>query len=223
MYSPLTNFYQSKLRRHINERLYGTPVTEVQIGDKTYVAIAKTKAFFGKTYQRYQILGVEQVSLEMLQAVRSHLKKTFPDGIFFQLGIIDPLALFALGADIDPLAIKNQREGIASDMQKIGYHKSFRENMPLATVYYDLEQDDITANRSKSAKAHLRKGQRAEFEFGTVQPGEEEEFYQARLAVSGHKGFSIIRPDAYKALLAYLREHQKGDAFVIRKDGHMVS
>lgn len=105
--------------------------------------------------------------------------------------------------------------------QETGLIKSFRENMPLATIIIDTSKDNETLLKemNSGAKQHVRKSLWQDVIFETASPSDYNTFYEERRKVSGFKGFNIIPKDIYIRLMDYLTENKCGNIYLAKKDG----
>ena len=141
----IMNFYQSQLRRYINENIYKKPIFEFELFGKKYWWIEKQHKKFWIPFYWFQILGIkipQNISDKEIFSEIKKIKQSFSkwNHIFFQLWIINQL---------DEPFFEN-RKTTQQYLHQFGLYPSIKENMPLATIEVDLTKPEETLYSSFS-------------------------------------------------------------------------
>lgn len=166
---------------------------------------------------------------EELKRIKATFKKAYWD-IFFQFWVTDLLDQYSVKMLDDEWfsdIIKNKRlENEKLIVNNLWLLPSFRENMPLATVSFDLSlrEEDLRKSISKSARNHINKAKSRGLSFGLIEKDDEWlEFYDIWYQTAKVKWFHIIDQKLFLALKAYIISNRCWNLFLARKDWKIVS
>lgn len=232
----MENFYQSDIWKNICKDVMNKPIFEISFIWKNYFWVIKEKLFLWINYKWYQIMWIElwekKQDFEYINQELSKLKRDFNVkfwDIFFQLWFNDLI----YENDINNLkewdilkSIRKIREQEEKFMHsKFWLRKSFRENMPLASIVYDLtiDKDNIYSQMSKSAHQHIKKWVSKWLYFELACEKDRYDFYEIWKQTSIDKKFNIISIDTYIKLKNYLLEKNYWKLFLVKKDWQIVS
>ena len=226
----MSNFFQSAIRKDIKTIVYNESHFMISLFDKEYFWLIKKKNIWPIWLSWYQVMGLE-VPTHNPQRIAQEVQKIQRDygntrkNIFFQRWITNEILRFynishrswefAPGMRTTRLRLEERLE------QETGLIKSFRENMPLATIIIDTSKDNETLLKemNSGAKQHVRKSLNQDVIFETASPEDYNTFYEERHKVSGFKWFNIIPKDIYIRLMNYLTENKCGNIYLAKKDG----
>lgn len=132
------NFYQSPLRKEINDVVYKKPTVYAQFFWVDYQGIVWEKKTFGIKFRWIQFLGVHGLSdweKEWLKGILVEIHKKYKP-IFIQLGFTDIVENIScenvengiIIENIVPKRIANQKK-----LEKMGFARSPKENLPPST------------------------------------------------------------------------------------------
>lgn len=229
----MSSFYQSEVRKTIQETIYQKPVFTIELFGKTYFGTIKTKKIIGITFNRYQILGInipedkEAIQKEISKIQNQFWKKN--KNIFFQRWITNEIVSFDIKDFVCQEFANDLREGrcFLRTLMKKKYSllHAFRENMPESWIVYDLSKTDeeLLREMNKASNLRTKKGIKQDIWFGEAEENEFEEFYKKRWKTADKKGFNIIPQNEYKKLIAYLKNKNKGNLFVTRQNGEILA
>ncbi len=227
------NLYQSHMWKDIQYKVYGKPSMEVSLFGRTYTATIKCKKLpFGLSVQWVQILGVDIPSdKKYVREELAKLKKQFSpwNTMFVQLWLINEIISF------DNYLHKS--ESFEGDMRRMrlstqnymemvyGIRPSFRENMPLSNIIYDVTKTDeeLIAEMNKWCKERIKKALKQDIHFASATPEQYDYFYDQWVALSDDKGFTVIPKQDYYDLIKYLRDNNAGQLFIAEKDWELVA
>jgi len=227
------NFYQSKLRRDIQEIVYQKPVFTVDLFGKEYFGTIKTKKIWPIKTQRYQVMWVVLPDdKEFVCKEIKKLKHKFSDkktNIFFQLWLINEIISFE--------NVSHRSESFKDDMKQMRlnirhylchtYHlkNSFRENMPQSNILIDLSKTDeqLMDEMNSGCKDRIKKAIKKWIEFGMATPDQYKLFYDKWIETSSDKWFNIIPYDQYEKLIRYITQNSRWNLFVTNIWWELVS
>lgn len=231
------NFYQSDIWKNINKYILKKPVFEIEFLWKNYFWTIKEKDKLMLKLRWFQVTGIDlwpdrENNIELLQKEFEKIKKEFKTSysdILFQFWLVNEIARYTM----EELADKNFEKSIYE--KRLSYETfmkknfwllpSFRENMPEATIYFDLwiGEEKLYNNISKSARAHIRKAQSRDLYFEFAQEPDREDFYNIWYQTAWDKGFNIISKNIFLLLKEYLLENKSWNLFLAKKDGKIIS
>ena len=230
------NFYQSDLRRTINQHIYKKPIFEHTILWKKYFGITKTQKRFGKSFSWYMIHGIEGVDFEDTSAINemlAHIKRDFGSrsgDIFFQFWFLDVLktdVTAALKSD-DALVVQYNDERDVLEKKMLDEYKllpSWREHMPDTTNIIDISQwiQETRKWYSKSCKRYINKAKKENLEFEIAEKKDWKKFREIWYTMAYDKGFSILPWETFEQLMIYLTDEDHGRLMVAKKGSKIVS
>jgi len=215
------NFYQSKIWRYINEKIYKKPVFELELFWKKYWWIEKKHKKCGIYFSWFQLLWVkfpsnfDEETVEELKKVKSIFAKW--NNIFFQFGFINQL---------DEPFFENRKKIEKILFKKYALYPSIRENMPLATIEINLTkpEKDLYKDFSKTAKRYVNKCKKIWLIFTKASESDIGNFYKIWADVAKFKWFHIYDYRTYKDLLDFLDETDKWGLYIIKdKDNNIYA
>lgn len=234
----MDNFYQSTIWRTINTSIFQKPVFEINLFWSKYFWTIKTKKRFWFTAHWYQVMWIESwfPSEHSFSSLKDSLYNIGRDywndfwNIMFQFWFVDELQRFPvsnLKSDEFINTIKHQRETNNDYMNRtFGLCTSFRENMPLSTIIFDLSlwYDNLFQSMSKSARAHINKWNTRNLVFTLARNNQErDEFYQIWHETSTDKGFNIFSKSSFDSLRNFLNPKSTGNLFLAKLNWQIVS
>lgn len=230
------NFYQSDLRKYINQNIYQKPLFELPFLWKQYFGIVKEQKKLGRSFRWFMVHGMERWDmLYFNQEIKKELVRVQRDfwkswgDIFFQFGIIDILSNNKTKRVKDEKVVeelKKRRLYQRSNMrERYDMKPSFREHMPDATLLLDLKlwALGMKADFSKSCKRFLNKAKKAGLEFELALEKEWKYFWRIWYTMAYDKGFSILPENDFLALMRYVVDTRQGNLFVVKQKGKIVS
>ena len=214
------NFYQSDIRKHINQKIYKKPIFEIEIFWKKYWWIRKDHKKLWVNLSWFQVLWIslpEKISDNDLMKELKNIKKQFKSfkNIFFQLGFINEFSQ----------PYYENRKKTQEYLEKFNLKPSLKENMPLATVIIDLTlpEEEIYKNFSKSAKRNIKKAIKNNLIFITANKNDIDEFYNLWSSTAKLKWFNIYSKNTYIQLIEFLRENNCWDLYLAKKDNTIIA
>ncbi len=231
------NFYQSKVWECVNRDIYKKPTFEVYFLWKRYFWTEKVSSKLWMSFRWYQVLWIElwdnrknniwEINND-IDKIKRDFNKWFGD-MFFQLWIVDNIDKF----DIIKLSdwdfvndVKNKRlENDEYIRSYLWLKTSFRENMPLATLYFDLNKTEqqIWEEMSKSGRAHIKKWKTRWLEFWLADYHDWDFFYDIWHQTSYDKWFNIIEKETFFQLRDFIIDNNCWNLFLVKKDWVIVS
>jgi hypothetical protein len=230
----MTTFYQSTLRRSINETVYKKPVFELSLWGTTYWWTTKQLRIAGQEVRWSMIHGVQLPTLDTfaeqfqhdLQAYRRDHRKG--RDLFLQIGVDMPAASYPTQQ------AETHREPTLQAMQFVDrdflswydLRPTCREHMPHATIMLSTEGTMEERKRacSDSGKRMINKGQKAGLTFELLTTEKERRgFWHMWYAMSYDKWFAVISEDHFVSLMEMLTSTKQGRLFVAKKDDAVVS
>lgn len=227
------NFYQSALRRQINELVYQKETFEEELFGTTYFGIIKRKKFWPISLQRYQILGVQvpdDVTLiqQEVKRIQNKYGKKFWN-ILFQRWITNQMVSFEnishrssqFREDVREMRLWI-RDWLTSQTDlKIW----LRENMPEANIVYEITKTDeqLLSEMNSGCKERVKSSLKKWAIFRVAEPREYEQFYKDWLRLAGAKWFNIIDYTTYRKLVDYITDNKCGNVFVAKTDGELLA
>jgi len=231
------SFYQSDLRRTINQDIYKKPTFETTIAGKEYFGIVKSQRRLGKTLNRYMIHGIQWITLEkdnkeLLETVK-HIRRDFGatrGDIFFQIGFLDEKdhlwTTELKGDDKKSGALRKDKEKLDAMMRdQYEMLPSWREHMPDTTVKIPLDGwiQEIRRGYSKSGKRYINKAKKEDLHFEISTKRDRKRFRETRYTMSYDKGFAITPKEQFLDLMEYLTENDLWWLMLAKKWGTLVS
>ncbi len=228
------NFFQSKLWKQINEKVYDKTTFQHKLFNQNYFGIIKEKNKFGLSLRWYQILWVTiPESPEKVQNTIQTLKRDLDNSmwdIFLQLGITN-----LLHPNFDTFKYKNKefcnkmkkkRKNKEQQLKtKYNLQKSFKENMSLATIKIDLTQNktDIMDSYKSSTRTSIRKWSKEWLIFQKAKNKQRDDFYDLWSKIADAKWFSIPTQKQYFNLKNYLIKENKWQLYLTTKNNQIVA
>lgn len=225
------NFYQSNVWKSITKDIYKKPTFEIDIGWETLLWIQKKIRKLWVELSWFQVLWANLYSFEELDNIRKIIVRDFWDkysNIFFQLWFINNIKswnFFYYFSKEYIEDVKSKRADISKNIIWNWFEKSFRENMPEATVYFDLNDwiDNIYKWFSKSSRNHINKWIKKWLYFIEANWEEYEKFYELWKETSCFKWFSIIDKDTFNNLIKYISVNNSWKLFLAKLEDEIVS
>lgn len=234
----MNNFYQSPIWRTINTSIFQKPVFEIDLFWKKYFWTVKSKKKFWFNLQWFQVMWIQawfpsQDSYVLLKESLYEIARDYSKdywNIMFQLWFTDLLTDFpvsSLKSDNHILSTRKLREETET-LFKNSYNllPSFRENMPLSTIIFDLTQwyDTLFQSMSKSARAHINKWNYRNLIFTLANTKQErDEFYNVWYDTSTDKWFNIFSKELFDSLRNFLNPKTTWNLFLAKLDWQIVS
>ncbi|HMT01102.1 MAG TPA: peptidoglycan bridge formation glycyltransferase FemA/FemB family protein [Candidatus Absconditabacterales bacterium] len=230
------NFFQSTVRKNLNETVYGNKIFQAVLLGKNYRGVIKEQKRGPFVFKWFQILGVEfgadLGNLKKLRQELTELKKKLASDrkcLFLQLGIIDPIATFPseqIKEEQFSETIKKLRCEVEKNItQKLHFLVAFRENLPPSTIVLDLSKsiEQLEAGMNQSCRQRVRKASKHNLFFSIAQKDERDIFYDKWKEISLEKGFHIMGKKTYQKFKEYVVENQIGDLFLAKKGEEIVA
>lgn len=231
------NFYQSDLRRYINQEIYQKPIFELSLFGKEYFGIVKSQRRLGKTLNRYMIHGIEWVDLKKknkeLSETLAHIRRDYAKkrgDIFFQFGFLDEFE------KVDTKLLKDDEKKVEQiQKQKMKLNQvlrdwyellpSWREHMPDTTIKLNLTQwiQALRSWYSKSGKRYINKAKKEDLSFDVAKGKEWSEFWEIWYSMAYDKWFSIVTKQQFIDLMDYLTTQNLGWLYIAKKWRKIVS
>lgn len=233
----MDNFFQSNVWKIINRDIYKKMIFDFEFLWKKYFWVIKEQSRRWLKIRWYQVLGIDateylrnypEVFKKEIEKVKRDYKHNYGD-MFFQFGFIDNLATFKIKELRDQQFvedIKNRRKLREENLKKeYGLIKSFRENMPMATIVVDITwwEDVIWNNMAKSARNHIKKAISNWLVFEFAKDEDWEKFYDVWHETSYEKGFNIVDREILINLRNYLIRSKKWNLFLAKKWDEIIS
>lgn len=217
------NFLQSPIWREI-QTLVGRDIFDVQCGDQTYRGTRRTRHVWLLRLHRYQVLGVEDVSV--LACLEDYANRYYVhwNDIFFQVGVVQEITSFDLvdKRSIDPMVIWEERNNaiVALDHWKM----SRKENMPLATIVTPLvEEQELYDSYHKEHRRMIRKAREQWFTLTQATTQEQwKAFYDVWSSMGEHKGVGIMTRESFVRVMEYVTSEGVWSLFLLI-DGDVVT
>lgn len=221
----MRGFYQSETWKLISAYIFDKPIFECELFWKKYWGTVKTAKKWPITLAWYQVLWVQFPDIEKkkfyikeeLEKVKRDIKHGMKD-IFLQIWVINRIR-------VSENTWTNRKELEKKMKHSCFLQTSFRENMPLATIVIDLEQDLDTLWRgiNKSGRRHIRRGVKNDLIFKASEWDEIKEFYDLWNKTSNFKWFNIWSEDKYNRLISFIKKEKRWDLFLVKKGNNIVS
>lgn len=235
-YTDEMNFYQSDLRKTINQEIYQKPSFELELLWNTYHWIVKSQRRLWRQLNRYMVHGVEWAEIdgsntvlqEELTRVRRDFAKSSGD-IFFQLWFLDPMwtgDTAELKKDEKLTTDLIQKKTTLNEhMTPLELYPSRREHMPDTTIRIPLSWglDAMRSGYSKSGKRYINKAKKADLSYDVATAQEWKVFREIRYTMSYDKGFAIIDQESFIRLMEYLTSTQQWALHLAKKGKKIVS
>lgn len=226
------SFYQSPIRKYIQQDIYQKPCFTLQLFGKDYFWTIKTKKLGPITLKRYQILGIDlpkdhKEITKAIQKIKSEFWHHWTD-IFFQRGVTTPIQTFDVKDIDDELAnsLRNTRLSLRTRMKE-EYHliHSFRENLPESGIVYDLSKTDeeLIKDMNKASSLRTKKAIKNDIGFRVIEESEYDKFYHKRQQTAGKKWFHTIPKHQYLKLVKQLISTNTGNVFITEHEGEILS
>ncbi len=208
------SLYQSQLRKDIQGMVYRNPLVTVELFGKEYFGTIKTKKIWPFTTKRYQIMGIELPDdISYVQKELDKLRKLFRrKWFFFQLGVINEIVHFDNSMKRCPEFDQDMHD-FRVGLQKIfhdnyGLQTAFRENMPQASIVYDVTKsdDELLKEMDESCRKRVRKAKEQGMQFRIIERDAYEEFFAKRQKTADAKGFHTISKTQYERLIQYIED-----------------
>jgi len=233
------NFYQSHIWRYINEHIYKKPVFEIELFWKKYFWIIKEKKVWPFLFKWFQIMWVVLWDYSMVETIAkikrqlSWLRNQYWNNyknIMVQIWFVDNIMSFDI-SELDKKwfseTVKKQRENINKIvLNNFDLYPSFRENMPLATVAFNISKwiDELWSDMTKSARNHIKKAQKNWLYFELANSSKDwEEFYDIWKQTADTKWFHIIPHNTFLDLKDFVLSRNYWNLFLAKKDWKIVS
>lgn len=231
------NFYQSDIWRKVNKDVYKKPVFNIDFLWKKYFWTEKQSKKFWISLKWYQITWIELWEWwdGRINDVKDYVEnlardfKTWFWDIFFQLWFIDILQKFhpkkIRDEEFVNWLISQRKEKEKIIKEKLKLVPSFRENMPMATIIYDLtkSEKELWDDMSKSSRSHINKAQNRWLQFSLAKEGDWEKFYDIWYQTSHDKWFNIIDKQTFWSLKEFMLWNNWWDLFLVKKDWIIIS
>lgn len=233
------NFYQSPLRKYINQYIYKKPIFAVKFLGQEYFGIMKHQRKLGMEFRWYMIHGItwlykkdtaeKQASIEdEIHALHKHFGKSWQD-ILIQLGCIDIRDNSLTKETKDKEKIQDlwqQRKTIQQNF--FSHYKllpTWRQHMPEATITIDLSLDaaHFKEQCSRSGKRYINKAHKAGLNYGKAEKEDREPFRRMRYRTAYDKWFHIISLEQYMDLMEYLASSKQWDLFLAKQGDDIIS
>ncbi len=224
-------FYQSDIRREINQSVYQKPLFECSFLWEQYFGTIKTQKRLGKELRWYMVQWVEWIDGERKSSMfvdeLEHIKRDYGKSrgdIFFQVWIIQEHGTY------ETLFTKKDKEfqqqclvnkGLQDERMRVDYGlvPSWREHMPDTTIILDLSSW-IQATRSwysKSCKRYINKAKKEDLSFVEWEKGDIESFRHVWYTMSYDKWFSVVSRETFVSLMDYLISSGNGLLLLAKK------
>ncbi len=221
----MRGFYQSETWKLISAYIFDKPIFECELFGKKYWGTVKTAKKWLITLAWYQVLGVKFPDIEKkkfyineeLDRVKRDIKHGMTD-IFLQIWITNHIR-------VSENTWKNRKELEKRILSNCSLKTSFRENMPLATIVIDLNQDlEILWKKiNKSGRRHIRRWEKYNLVFKSAEWDEIKQFYDLWNRTSNFKWFNIWPEKEYNRLIKFIKKEKRGDLFLVKKGKDIVS
>lgn len=123
---------------------------------------------------------------EIRKGIKEIKKKFRGKGIFFQLGLRNPIVSFE-NSEMRSEEFKEDMKGMREYLEKslcrrYGLHPAFRENMPTASIIYDVTKfdDDLRKEMNESCRKRIKKAFGEGMEYHIIAKEQYEEFFVKR-------------------------------------------
>jgi len=222
------NFYQSLVWKKIQTEVYLKDFNSIDIWNKKYFFLKRTKKFLFWDFSWFQLLGADFFNrtdiIKYLTTIKENYSKSFKN-IFFQFWINDVFYEFKNGKSTPEIIaeIVTKRTKIQFSMKKLWLKKSFKENMPPANIIYDISKslDILVGEMSNQAQRYLRKAQNSDFTFWTLDKKEQEVFYKKRQDTAHIKWISVVSYYNFIKLFDFLKKWN-WEVFIVKKNGEII-
>ncbi len=224
----MEKFLQSDIRKNIQWSIYWKKIFYENIQWRKYRWIKKTKKIWKIQISWYQIMWIDVSSFYLLKKDIKKIKKKYKwiFNIMFQLWITNEVITFDNKKQSDEfiLKVKNKRLYEEKKYKKIWLKKSFKENMPLSNIFYDLNisGENLQKNMTSHARRYIRKWEKSWLEFSSIKKIELDIFYKKWKNISIEKWFWIIDKQSFLKIYEYL-QWWKWDIFICKKWEDIVS
>ncbi|MEI7558552.1 MAG: hypothetical protein WCJ45_07305 [bacterium] len=123
---------------------------------------------------------------EIHQGIKEIRKKFRGKGIFFQLGLRNPIVSFE-NSEMKSEDFRQDSKDIREHLQrflykKYGMYTAFRENMPTASIIYDVTKsdDDLRKDMNESCRKRIKKALGEGMDYRIIVKEQYEEFFAKR-------------------------------------------
>ena len=208
----MCNLYQSQLRKDVQKEVYRNPTFTAKIFGKEYFWTIKEKKIGPWKLQRYQIMGVELPSdKEYVRSEIAKIKKHFrKKWIFFQWWCSNEIVSFD-NISHKSIEFNDDMKEMRTHLQNLlcsdyGIKTAFRENMPTASIVYEVNKTDeeLLKEMNESCRKRIRKAISQGLVYRTVEKKDYETFFAKRQKTADKKWFNTISRKQYDALLNYI-------------------
>ena len=197
--------YQAPIWKKINEEAFENTVWEDSFEGKKVWGLTHDFAKAGVVMRFYQLLGIlPPADLKALKQFASKYLRSWKD-LFFQYGFVKEVGREKskiLRKFVDDelkksdLPLYDTKKKVISELATVGAKKSFRENMPEATVEVDLRLDvwKLWEDVSQMTKRQIKKAQKRELDLKPAKTREEVLTYRKLWKKMAEKKWIGIRP-----------------------------
>ncbi len=221
------SFFQSQIRRDL-QSVFGREIMWWKRQKGTYRWVIRSKSMGPLLFSWKQILWYTfESDASSLDAVLQHYPQTSWGDSFLQLWCDDVLSsgdVLAYKSEkaIDQMILlRTQKE---SDLLKNNLVKSWRENMPLATIVTPcLEWDTLKTLMHSWHRRYLKKAYKADLRFEEARQEDRELFYAVWQDLASDKWLGIMSRQHFLWMMSYLSDQWAWQLFLAKKGEAIVS
>lgn len=229
------NFYQSWLRKTINSKVLGKPITSIELFGKSYRGTLKQQKHLSKTLRRWMIQWVvfpewlaqdeRKKEVDVLKAQLVHWWWDF----LLQIGcvnILDQSPTAQIKKSERKMQLRNERVQLRSRLlQDYDLELWVRTHMPDATIVLDLtlDWDEARKQLSKSWKRYINKWKKAWLEFVQSTQDQREQFREVWYRTGYDKGFHVLPKEQFLKLRDFCESEKKWSLFLWLQEGKIVT
>lgn len=224
------NFYQSNVRKEINEVVYKKPVVYFQIFEKEYQGIIREKKIFWKNFRWIQFLWVNWLTVAQMESMKRVLKdiKKHYWPIFVQIWFTDVLQI-ANHSDVENgVVIENivpKREESQNSMKKLWFIKTCKENLPPSTYIINTsdQREKLRWRLSSYHKSKIKKAVSENIICSIAETKDEiEDFFNILQSTGQTKWFHTVTRKNFDDLMNWCNKNNAGYLYVAKKNWKIV-
>lgn len=204
------NFYQSGLRKDINNNVFHKPTGEIKLFWIVYQYIIRKKNIWPIYLSRVQILWITGIENHSFKEWQHELKQLIATEkpIFIQLWSIDTIAVstpIEYRDDSHWKGILAIGQKITSDIVWAWFHKATKENLPPSSYSIRTTNtiENLLENCNKQTQTKIHKAQKKWIIIKQASLGERKDFMDILSQTATKKWFNVISETTLHTLLDY--------------------
>jgi lipid II:glycine glycyltransferase (peptidoglycan interpeptide bridge formation enzyme) len=224
------NFYQSSIRKTINQDITHKPVWNITLFGKEYQHIIREKKRGPIILCWIQILGIENIQQHTLSQRKQELlpinQKHKP--LFIQCWSVDTLTTISSQGLRDTTIIesaKKTRDESTKILTSQWRKSSIKENLPPSTYIIDItkSKEDLTKKLWSQHTTKIKKATKNNISVSVTQWHDIDDFFSILQQTGKEKWFNIVSQKNYISLLSWLQKNNTGNLYVAKEWNQVVA